>query len=184
MARYSTFPTTIEDTLTFRLKSLSENGNNYLKIQGRQTGVTRWVQNGQETSKLRFTVSNNDFDTFIEFDYTYNGTPIKYKVHLTNILSNLGKGKIWYFICPQTDKLCRKLYLNGGYFVHRTAFNGLMYDKQIQSKSFRSMYALFKNSFEYESISDEINKKYFKTHYSGKPTKRYKYLVSKLNYYS
>jgi hypothetical protein len=184
MARYSTFATTIEDTLIFRLKSLSENGNEYLKHYGRQTGVTRWFENGVESAKIGFTVTNDNYNNFIEFDYSCNGTPMKYKVHLTSILSNLGKGKIWYFICPKTDKLCRKLYLNGGYFVHRTAFNGLMYNKQIQSKGYRSMSKAFKRHFEYESIMDETNTKYFKSHYNGKPTKRYKYLMSKLNCYS
>ena len=60
--------------------------------------------------------------------------PRNYKVYLTSTPSNLNRGEIWYFICPQTKKRCRKLYSIGGYFLHREAFNGCMYKIQIESK--------------------------------------------------
>jgi hypothetical protein len=180
MGRNSNFVNTIEQTLTFRLKGLTENGNDYLTSNRKQKGVTRWYHNGQETAKIGFVLTNNHYETFIDFDYTYNSNPIKNRVQLTSKTSNLGKGKIWYFVCSQTGKHCRKLCLIGGYFVHRTAFGGIMYDKQIESKTTRAFAKVFSSGFIVDDCYSQLNKKYFKKHYNGKLTKRYKHLMNKL----
>lgn len=181
MGRYGNYPTTIEDCLTFRLKSLTENGNTYLTSYGTRKGITSWSSNGQVHSKINIEVTYTEYDTYIIFDYQCNGQPKKYRVNLISKTSNLGKGKVWFFVCPSTGKLCRKLYLSNGLFLHRTAFNGLMYSKQIESKKSRDLGKIFNVYFVPDEVYAERYKKYFKTHYKGKPTKKYLKLQNRID---
>ncbi len=87
--------------------------------------------------------------------------------------SNLGKGLIWYFLCPQTNKRCRKLYLIGGYFLHRTAFKGCMYKTQTKSKECRQLDKTLGVYFRIDNLYSQLSQKHFKKTYAGKPTKRY-----------
>lgn len=173
MGRYGNYPTTVEDCLTFRLKNLTENKNNYLTSHGTQRGVTSWITNGEVQSTINIEVTYTEYEAYIIFDYKCNGEPKRYKVNLVSRVSNLGKGVIWFFVCPSTGKLCRNLYLNSGYFLHRTAFKSMMYSKQIESKKFRNLSKVFGAYFIRDEVYSELYKKYFKTHYNGKPTKRY-----------
>jgi hypothetical protein len=181
MGRYGNFITTVEDCLTFRLKSLTENKNTYLKYYGTQRGVTSWSVNGKVQSSINIEVTHSEFSTYIILDYKCNGEPKRYRVNLVSRLSNLGKGEVWFFVCPSTGRLCRKLYLNGGYFLHRTASSGLMYAKQIESKKFRSLTRIFDAFTVPDEVYDELYNKYFKTHYNGKPTKRYLRLQKRID---
>lgn len=74
---------------------------------------------------------------YIELDYKCNEAPIKYRVQLVSVPSNLGKGVVWYLVCLRTGKCYRKLYLVDNYFYHRSAFRGCMFQKQTQSKKSR-----------------------------------------------
>jgi hypothetical protein len=114
-------------------------------------------------------------------NYKYNDEPRKYKVLLVSIPSNLGKGKIWYFLCPQTLKRFRKLYSISGYFLHREAFNGYMYSSQTKSKKWRQIEKVYGCYFDSEKHYRELYSKHFKTHYKGKPTKRYLRLMHQIN---
>ena len=87
--------------------------------------------------------------------------------------SNLGKGLIWYFLCPQTNKRCRKLYSIGGCFFHREAFNGCMYETQTQSKKYRQLDKTFGAYFKTDDLFSQLHQKHFKKTYAGKPTKKY-----------
>jgi hypothetical protein len=51
-----------------------------------------------------------------------------------------------------------------------------MYESQLKSQSTRNMYKVFDAVFVKDEVYDELYKKYFKTHYNGKETKRYKKL--------
>lgn len=178
MPRIANYNTTVEDCLTYRLKSLTENNNNYLKSYGIRTGVTSWTINGQPHAKINFKVTHTEYETFIIFDYKCNGEPINYSVNLISRPSNLSKGEVWFFVCPVTGKCCRKLYLHGTHFLHREAYKGLMYEKQIQSQRTRDMFKVLDAVFIKDEIYDELHKKYFKTHYNGKQTKRYKKIMN------
>lgn len=181
MGRYANYPTTIEDCLTFRLKSLTENNNCYLTSYGIRKGITSWSSNGQTHSKISILVNHSKYETYIIFDYSCNGQPKNYRVNLISKISNLGKGKIWFFICPITGELCRKLYLHDGCFLHRKAFRGLMYQKQLESKKNRELHKIFDAFIVGDEVYDELYSKYFKTHYKGKPTKRYLKLQNKID---
>jgi hypothetical protein len=181
MGRYGNYPTTVEDCLTFRLKSLTENNSLYLTSYGTRKGVTSWSTNGVVNSTINIEVIYSEYEAYIIFDYRCNGEPKRYKVNLVSRVSNLGKGLIWFFICPSTGKLCRKLYLNSGYFLHRTAFKSMMYSKQLESKKFRNLSKVFGAYFIRDEVYSELYKKYFKTHYNGKPTKRYLKLKNQID---
>lgn len=180
MGRYGNYPTTVEDSLIFRLKTLLNGNNSFLTSYGIHKGVTSWSRNEEVFAKINIEVYHTENQCYITFDYRCNGEPKKYKVELISRTSNLGKGKIWYFVCPNTEKKCRKLYLQSGYFLHRTATK-LMYQKQIESKKNRALIKIFDAVHIPDDVFTELNKKYFKTHYKGKPTKRYLKLKSKID---
>ena len=116
------------------------------------SGTLTWSSNGEKTASISITVSTNK-KPYIELDYKYNDEPRKYKVRLVTIPSNLGKGKVWYFLCPQTHKRCRKLYSIGGYFLHREAFKGCMYDSQTKSKRWSEMDRVYGSYFELDNYT-------------------------------
>jgi hypothetical protein len=109
----------------------------------------------------------------IHLKYTSNGEPIEYSVKLRSVESNLGNGVVWYFECPVTGLLCRKLYGIGKYFLHRKAYKHVYYYSQDYSRSFQKenqvLFALLKS----DKLYKEVLQKYYKRSYNGKLTKRY-----------
>lgn len=94
--------------------------------------------------------------------------------------TNLKNGYRCYFVCPYTGKRCIKLLRPAGnaQFLHRTAWKGLYYKQQKESKHYR---AIANSSSGLLCIIDRLawelyvkRPKYQKTHYRGKPTPKYK----------
>lgn len=179
MGRYGNYPTTVEDCLYLSIKKLKE--WDYLTNNGTKSGTISWSRNGTPHSNVRITITKSDFKAFMILDYSVNGEPKNYKVEIISKPSNLGKGEVLYFVCPSTKQQCRKLHLQCGYFLHRSAFQNLMYSKQIESKKFRYLGKVFDYIFNPDEIYQERYKKYFKTHYKGKPTKRYLRVKKKID---
>jgi hypothetical protein len=177
MPRFANYPTTIEDVKTISLTKLKQ--WNYL-TNGTKTGVISWSRNGIVHSTINILIVFNEFEKYVILDYKCNGTPFNLKVRLNSKNSNLGKGQIYYFVCPITGKHCRKLYFNNSHFAHREAFTGLMYQNQIESKKSRFLLKIFDKVYLSDEVYEQRYKKYFKTHYNGKPTKRYLKLESKI----
>ena len=171
MAKPYTFPTLYDELLYLSITKLKEWG--YLKPNQKKWGNVTWSRNGKETASFAIFVNTQDEHPTIKFKYSYKGEPYNYSYYLTSIPSNLGKGRIWYFICPITNKRCRKLYLLNGRFAHREAFTGCLYEKQTQSKFYRYLDKTFGAYFKVDDLYEELHKKYFKRTYAGKPTKRY-----------
>ncbi len=179
MPKFPTFPTLYDEVLQICITKLKE--WNYLKPEQLKRGTLTWSSNGEKTASISITVNTNSNEPYIELNYKFNDEPRKYKVSLVSIPSNLGKGIVWYFLCPQTNKRCRKLYLIGDYFLHREAFNGCMYDSQTKSKKWRKMDRVYGSYFKLDNLYEELYSKHFKTHYNGKPTKCYLKLMRKIN---
>ena len=116
---------------------------------------------------------------FVKLDYKINGESINYRIELVSVPSNLGKGSVFYFVCPVTRRRCRKLYLIGKYFLSRFAFPSALYTKQTQAKSWRHL----SRAFDVLNLRDEridfIAKRYAKTWYKGKPTKRFQRILDR-----
>lgn len=105
----------------------------------------------------------------VKLSYYYKGEQVEYKIQLISKKSNLGNGKIWFFICPYTGKKCRKLYLIDKHFSHKSAFKRMYYESQTHSPFDRILYKFPKA----DDAQKEINSKYFIKTYRGQPTKRY-----------
>lgn len=170
MAKPCTFPTLYDDCLQLDISKLK--GWGYLEPEQIKSGTLKWSKNGSPTGSILININTHSEQPYIELDYKYKGEARNYKVKLVSMPSNLGKGLIWYFLCPQTKKRCRKLYLIGGYFLHREAFKGCMYKIQTHSKAERQQTQKWKPFYKGEAY-DQLQAKYFKAWYKGKPTKRY-----------
>jgi hypothetical protein len=171
MPKPQTFPTLFDEVKTVSISFLTK--YNYLKPNQWQSGTITWSRNGNKTGSISIKVNTQCESPFIILDYKCNEVPINYKVRLVSTLSNLGKGIVWFFVCPSTGKRCRKLYLADTYFYHRSAFRGCMYKKQTQSKKSRYLDETLGVYFRTDQLFEQLNKKDFKKHYAGKPTRKY-----------
>ena len=171
MPKFPTFPTLYDEVLQINITKLKECG--FLDPKQIKSGTLTWSRNGNPTGSISIVVNTHSEQPYIELDYKYRDKPRNYKVYLTSTPSNLNRGEIWYFICPQTNKRCRKLYSIGGYFLHREAFSGCMYKTQTQSKKYRELDKTLGAYFEIDNLYSELYKKNFKKTYAGKPTKKY-----------
>ena len=171
MPKFPTFPTLYDEVLQINITKLKE--CDFLDPKQIKSGTLTWSRNGNPTDSISIVVNTHSEQPYIELDYKYRDEPRNYKVRLVSKPSNLGKGLIWYFLCPQTNKRCRKLYSIGGYFLHREAFSGCMYKTQTQSKKYRQLDKTFGAYFKIDNLYSELYKKNFKKYYAGKPTKRY-----------
>ena len=171
MPKPYTFPTLYNEALQIDISKLK--GWSYLNPEQIKSGTITWSRNGNPIGSISIQVNTHSEQPYIELDYKYRDEPRNYKVRLVSIPSNLGKGLIWYFLCPQTKKRCRKLYSIGGYFLHREAFKGCMYETQTQSKKYRQLDKILGAYLKSDNLYSELYKKNFKKTYAGKPTKRY-----------
>lgn len=179
MPKPRTFPTLYDELKTVSISFLAKHG--YLKPNQWKGGSINWSRNGNNTGSISIKVCTQPENSFIELDYNCNKSPINYRVQLILTPSNLGKGVVWYFVCPYTGKRCRKLYLADTYFYHRSAFRGCMYEKQTYSKKNRLYFRQLQILFDEENDLCKSNKKHNKTFYKGKPTKRLLKTMKKYN---
>jgi len=178
MPKPFTFPTLYNDVLQLSIADLKRLG--YLKLHLLTSGTINWSTNGRQTGSISILVNTQKHNPYIELDYKYRGEARNYKLQLDSLPSNLGKGSVWYFRCPHTNKLCRKLYSVDGYFLHREAFKNCMYETQTYSKKDRRLMRWIEPMFKQDKYNDAMNAKYFKRYYAGKPTKRYLKVLSEL----
>jgi hypothetical protein len=179
MPRFPTFPTLYDEALQISLSKLKD--WKYLNPKQEKSGILTWSRNGNVTGEISINVNTHSEEQYIELDYKYREKPRKYKVKLVSIPSNLGNGLVWYFLCPQTNKRCRKLYSVGGYFLHREAFKNCMYETQTKSKKWREIEKVYGSYFDQEKYFEKLYSKHFKKYYGGKPTKRYLKLMKRID---
>ncbi len=178
MAKFPTMPDLFDSALQFDIKTLKKHG--YLKAGQVQSGVLTWTRNGATRGEISIQVNTTFEPYLLTLSYKFRNEPRDYSVRIVSKASNLGKGEVHYFVCPKTGLLCRKLFSIGGYFYHRNAFTGAMYESQTQSKKMRFFERRFGAIFDREAIYLELNKKHAKTTYRGKPTKKYARLCERL----
>ncbi len=178
MPKPHTFPDLFEQAHTVSTSRLREWG--YLRA-GRLVSLTvTWSHAGEVTGSVGVRIDTTTDCPFLEFSYRFGGEPVQYRVHLDAVPSNLGKGSVWYFICPRTMKRCRVLYQCGGRFVHRDECKGMMYLKQTYSHDTRAMIGLLDAHMDADKARAEMYGRHFRTHYKGRPTKRYTRLLERL----
>lgn len=177
MAKFPTYPILYDEVLTIDISNLKKWG--YLKIENQKKSSISWSRNGDEIASISVEVNMHSNLEYIKLNYTFKEKLIGYKISMVSVPSNLEIGKIWYFLCPITKKRCRKLYLVNGLFLHREAFKG-MYKKQTEPKKWRKIRMILERHFALDDIYEEIYSKYFRSHYAGKPTRRYLRLIKKI----
>jgi hypothetical protein len=136
-----------------------------------RAGTIRWKEAG-ETNTVHITVNLQPEQPYVEFDYLFGREHRRCRVQFTRIPSNLGRGHIYRFVCPVTQRRCTMLYFIHGYFMHRSAVEG-MYLIQTQSRLHREFHKIVKKQIKLEQNATALQQKHFRTHYKGKPTKRY-----------
>lgn len=171
MPKPYTNPKLYNEALQISISKLKE--WEYLNPEQIKSGTLTWSRNGNQTGSISIKVNTQSEQPYIELDYKYRDEPRNYKVNLVSMPSNLGKGLIWYFLCPDTNKRCRKLYSIGGYFLHREAFKNCMYETQTQSKKYRQLEKTLGAYFKTDELYSQLYQKHFKKTYAGKPTKKY-----------
>lgn len=170
MPKFPSLPTLYDDCKTICISDLTR--WDYLQPAHTKSGTVTWSRNGHKTGSISIYV-NTLQKPFLELDYQCDKVPINYKVQLVTVPSNLGKGVVWYFICPHTSKKCKKLHLVDTHFFHRSAFTGCMYKKQNNSRRTRFADKQFELFFGVENVYKKLHSKHFKSFYAGKPTKEY-----------
>lgn len=178
MGRYGTDPAAVNDLRSFDIKFLSR--FDYLKPHSFKGGSIIWTSSNGNKNSIGITVKTNLIDGYLILNYTHAETnDINYQIQLITRPSNLGAGLLWFFVCPFTNKVCRKLHLINGYFKHRTADPRLMYSKQLESKKWREWTNVFGSEFN-DDLYQELYGKYFKPFYNGKITKRHARILKKI----
>ena len=180
MPRFATYPYLFDEEKSISTDKLS--GWGYLK-HGFKSGTITWSRNGVETSSISIRVKMFDYETSLTVNYKCNGNSYDDKIQLVSLPSNLGKGRVWYFICPFTKKRCRKLHLINERFMHRSNLPSGMYECQTKSKKWRQIESVYGEYFEGDNYYSELYSKHFKKFYNGKPTKKYIKLMRKIKRY-
>ncbi|MDO6389260.1 hypothetical protein Q4E40_03915 [Pontibacter sp. BT731] len=178
MPKPYTFPTLFDEVKTVSISNLNRWG--YLKPNRYRSGTITWSRNGSVYSSISIAVSTLTDNSYLELSYTYGDKPVKYKVELTTVPANIGKGEVWYFVCPNTGKNCRILYSVGALFLHRHACKGYLYEKQTYSQKNRGIMRMYEKLFTSDKVYEELYSKHFKRTYRGKPTKRFLKLIQKI----
>lgn len=125
---------------------------------------------------LEIEVVNSEYPKYLILSYKLSsedspeGVFYRYRVSLTEQKSNLGKGIVYYFKCPQTKDKCRVLYFayRSHLFKSRLAYPQRIYYK-IQTVN-SSLYPFFRITKIKELIKN-VDKARMKTVYNGQETK-------------
>ena len=104
------------------------------------------------------------------FRYSYNGHFRKHSVAVRKADTNLGVGEMYWFVCPITDRLCRKLYFVGGLMMSWFALKKGRYPSQYLTANEKVHY----RDRKYEQVPV---RKYGKPYYRGKLTPYGKRLI-------
>jgi hypothetical protein len=185
MGRWSTGAITTGEVNRIELSYLLRNG--YVKKGNHILAGLRWTNGSDILIESKLT----DNEAYLRLNYkntnSYTGeiTSHDYKIYLTTIPSNLGKGDVLYFVCPETGRRCRILYKCYSSLIWKSRFayrHRIYYHTQACSK-------YDYHNIRYWDISKELETLYKrgkKSHYRGNYTrlmKRVEQLESKQQYH-
>lgn len=138
------------------------------------SGEFSWTNGSRIGIECRYTEKNQYIRLYyVHTNWQGEKTEHDYKIQVSFVPSNLGKGKVPYFICPVSGDRCRILYKAYGspIWKSRGAYKyTVFYPSQVSSK-------LSMMNDEYWRLDKMIRKleeqTRNQTHYNGKPTRRY-----------
>ncbi|MFO0468779.1 MAG: hypothetical protein ACK5ZX_05685 [Bacteroidota bacterium] len=174
MGRKCNYPVLFEDLKKLRISEFRKWG--YLKAGAKKNGVITWYRQGICTGSISVYVDTSTDTPFTEFQYSLNGTFFDTRIYFELQKSNLGRGEIWYFVCPYTGLKCRILYLYNGCFVGRKAIRTGFYEAQVFNKKFRQFNTEYSSYFNLEKYYEAVHSKHFKRTYKGKFTRKFRKL--------
>lgn len=102
--------TLINEVLQLSIKDLRR--LNYFTGLSYKGGTVNWKRGNERTASINIKVNTIDASPYIELDYKSSQTPVNYRVQFVSIPSNLGKGTVWFFICPQYRQTLQKAILS------------------------------------------------------------------------
>ncbi|HUD03113.1 MAG TPA: hypothetical protein VMR46_03855 [Candidatus Paceibacterota bacterium] len=166
----------IEADRLLKLTVISLRKWGYFK-EGTHTGTVKWTRSGFE-SMANVVSYIGESDKSLQLTYTRpradnRDMVMQYNVPLTTTLCHYGGVRYW-FICPVYHKLqyCGRrvgvLYLGDDYFACRHCYN-LTY----ASRNAGGRYKGFVSIPDLEAMEDKVKR----THYAGKPTRKYRRLL-------
>jgi hypothetical protein len=172
MGRGSTGAYTTKGSVRIELSYLLKEG--YIKKGHCVTGILTWTNGSSIKTESKYT----EEEKYLRLVYTLTDAAGKknsldYKIALQTKPSNLGKGDVLYFVCPQSGCLCRVLYraYSSHIWKSRASYsNRIYYPLQISSK-------LDKYNERYWELENELENLYKKNGahtYKGMLTKRAK----------
>ena len=106
MVKHRTWPTLFDECKRIELSYLWKRYAMWMP-QHRKMSLA-WTCCGRPAGNIDLIIDTREM--YIELDYRFGDEPRHYRVQLVSVPSNLGKGRIWYFLCPQTSKRCRIRY--------------------------------------------------------------------------
>ncbi|HTN00205.1 MAG TPA: hypothetical protein VL088_15720 [Pedobacter sp.] len=177
MGRYSTGAETIDSSYIIDLSYLRK--QNLLTKGQRNFGQLNWNRRGERIGSIQYEANYLDPENiYLRLAYTITENregkkyDYDYKIQIIEVPSNLGKGNVLYFVCPQSGSNCRKLYRAYGShkWKSREAYNHrIYYSIQLESKQWKANTRYFQ--LEKVVFEDKRRKAY---NYNGKETKRSK----------
>ena len=179
MGRYSTGIATTKQCLRVDLSFLLKKG--FLKKNSVLNGTLSWnTQYNPNLGSIQIQTHYTDKESWIRLIYvttelsTGEKTEHDYKVYLTKVKSNLGKGEVLYMICPVSGQRCRILYCAYGSHIwkSRESYNNrIYYSCQAVSKYEYANTRYWDIESQQEKTKGQKLRE--QTHYKGQPTKRY-----------
>lgn len=170
-----------ESCRKFTTSFLTRHG--HLKPNHQCSGLITWYIDDKETGNAGYFVDTTQYKVTLKYRYMATGADIVQDIKLKTVPSNLGKGDVWYFICPFTGDMVRTLYLIGSstLFASRKAYNRpILYRSQTSSHMDRWNDRYWK----LEKQIDALHGKGFTPYYAGKKTstaRRLEKLIAKRN---
>jgi hypothetical protein len=163
----------LEDLIPLTITNLNALFN--LSRLGNRTRVMNIYESGPidtfMIASLLITLNIEIRDDFIILEFDINNQTVKQHINLFCQLSSFGKGYWYYFKCPITGEKCKKLYYWEQKFVSRAAIPGVLYKRQIESKSFRNAIKDNRKINSSYKIICKGFKPYAKPYYRAKSTK-------------
>jgi hypothetical protein len=163
---------TTSGVMRIELRWMLDNG--YFIEGEEKKGIMRWT----DGSSLIAVAINTGERISLELFYTIEEQEVNYTINLVRSPSNLGKGKLLYFICPISGEKCRILYKAYGsqIFKSRGSYSyKLYYEIQTSSKN----YLHTNRYFNLERRLEKLYSLRASTTYKGRETKR-SLLIKKL----
>lgn len=175
MPRLPTFPDCIDEVEQISIADLKRFG--LLRPKGLE--MQKEVVSTGYYREMRMRISVNLISKLVMLEFAVGDNKSTQLIRLESRPSNLGKGQVWYFVCPVSNRLCRKLYMLEDQFLSRFAYPGVMYSSQIEKKTFRGLRSALELAEKRKQAIETLKRKYAKPFYRGKPTTSFRRLLGR-----